>query len=477
MVGDALVSAAVAIVETSARDLAADIAGGERSSVETVTAFLERIDARNPELNAIVARRDRDEIIAEAAAADASVAAGRLLGPLHGLPVAVKDLQDVAGLPTRHGTVLSSDRPATTDGLVATRLRAAGAIIVGKTNTPEFGTGSHTFNEVYGVTRNPHDPSRTAGGSSGGAAAALASHMLPIADGSDLGGSLRNPAAFCGVVGLRPGIGRVPSPSDLSTHLLVLGVEGPMARDVGDLALVLSALAGPDPADPLSLADPAATFAPPLVPADGVRIGWGGDLGLFRCEPEILAACRAAMDRLTDDGHHVTDTRPDLTDAMHVFRVLRGLAYRALGDALPGDRLHLTKETVRQNIAYGRELGVDDLLTAEREWVGLYAEMRRFFADHDVLALPTTQVSPFPVEIEFPTEIDGQPMADYLEWMSSCCVITPTGCPAISIPCGTTAAGLPVGLQLVAPVGGERRLLEIAAAFEAVLPSVALPVD
>ncbi len=457
------------LTELTAVDLAHAIATGERSSREVVDAHLHRIATVNPELNAIVSMRDRDDILAEADRHDRIQAETGVIGPLHGLPVAVKDLQDVAGLPTRSGTTLSSKRPAERDSLVAARMRAAGAIIIGKTNTPEFGTGSHTFNEVFGITRNPHDHRRSAGGSSGGAAAALASHMLPIADGSDLGGSLRNPAAFCGVVGFRPGVGCVPSPSAVSTHVIVLGVEGPMGRNVADVAMLLSVLAGPDPLDPLSRSEPGSAFAPPLAHHDGLRIGWGGDLGQFRCDEELLGICRAAVDRLADAGHQVDEDRPDLSRAMDVFRVLRGVAYRSLGSQLPADRLHETKATVRENIEFGRGLDIDDLLRAEASRVVIHREMLRFFETHDVLAIPTTQVRPFPVEIEYPTEIDGHPMADYLEWMTSCCIITPTGCPAISIPCGTTADGLPVGLQLVAPIGAERRLLEIAATAEAAL--------
>ncbi len=457
------------LVTRSAVDLARDLATGALSSVEVVAAHLDRIDERNPELNAIVARRDRADVLADAAALDRARTEQGATGPLHGLPVAVKDLEDVAGLPTRAGSPTTSDRPAVADGLVAARLRAAGAVIIGKTNTPEFGTGSHTFNPVYGVTRNPHDPSRSAGGSSGGAAAALASHMLPVADGSDLGGSLRNPAAFCGVVGLRPGIGRVPTPAVRATHMMRLGVRGPMGRTVADCALMLSVLAGPDRRDPLSLPDPGTSFAPPLAPAGPLRIGWAGDFGLLHVEPEIIRITRAAVDRLGSAGHQVRDDRPDLAHATRVFRVLRGVAYRDLGSQLSEEQFAMVKATVQENIEFGRTLTVDDVLEAERLRAGLHAEMNALWDRIDVLALPTTQVMPFDVDIEFPTEIGGVEMHDYLHWMSSCFLITPTGCPAMSIPCGTDEHGMPVGLQLVAPIGGERRLLEMAATFEAIL--------
>ena len=244
------------IISLTAVDMANAIANGTLSSTEVVAAHLDRIEDVNADINAIVAPRDRDEVMADAAAADAASP----VGPLHGLPVAVKDLEAVAGLPTRSGSVVTSEQPATADGHIAAQLRRAGAIIVGKTNTPEFGTGSHTFNEVYGLTRNPWDLGRSAGGSSGGAAAALAARMLPIADGSDFGGSLRNPAGFCNVVGIRPSIGRVADPASRSTHLMRLGVRGPMGRTVADAALVMAALAGPHADDPLSLTDDPATL-------------------------------------------------------------------------------------------------------------------------------------------------------------------------------------------------------------------------
>ena len=455
-----------ALVDRSAVDLARAIADGEVSSRQVVAAHLERIDDVDPAVNAIVARYDTDSILNEADRCDA----GPPIGPLHGLPVAVKDLEDVAGLPTRMGSTVTSPHPAAQDGYVAARLRAAGAVIVGKTNTSEFGAGSHTFNEVHGVTRNPWDLTRSAGGSSGGAAAALAARMLPIADGSDLGGSLRNPAAFCGVVGLRPSIGRVARPGLDSTHLLRLGVSGPMGRSVPDVALVLAAMAGPDERDPLSIGWEPADFTAPLTDPGEVRVAWGGDLGLFPCDPEVLHVGHAAARRIEQIGGSVVETRPDLDDAMAVFRVLRGLSYVRLAQDLGPEALAATKATIRENVAYGRALGTDDVLDAERRRARLHMTMADFFADVDILALPTTQVAPFPVEAEYPTEIDGVAMTDYLDWMTSCCVVTATGCPAISIPAGFTASGLPVGVQLVAPIGRERRLLEVAAALEAVEP-------
>ncbi len=454
------------LIHRSAVDLAAAIIEGELTSVEVVTAFLDRIDAVNDDVNAIILRRDRSEVLADAAAADEMDP----VGPLHGLPIAVKDLEDVAGLPTRAGSLVTSDQPVDNDGHVAAKLRAAGAIIVGKTNTPEFGTGSHTFNEVFGVTRNPWDLGRTAGGSSGGAAAALAAHMLPIADGSDLGGSLRNPAHMCNVVGLRTSVGRVAVPDGQTTHLR-LGVSGPMGRTVADTALLMAAMAGPDPRDPLSLPEPGSVFLPPLATTTDARIAWGGTLGgLFECDPEVLQICRTAAQTVESVGGSFTEDHPDMEHAELVFRVLRGMGYAGAGWKIPDEQHHLIKATVRENMAYGRELTLPDVLAAEAHKAELHRRMTMFFDEHDILALPVAAVAAFPVETEYPTHVNGVEMRDYLGWMMAVCMITPTGCPAISIPAGFTSDGRPVGLQLVARLGHERQLLDVASAMEAANP-------
>ncbi len=453
------------ITSLSAAELAALVANRELAVVDVAEAYLTRIDILNPSINAIVSPVDPELVLEQARGLDAQ---SDRRGPLHGLPIAVKDLEDVAGLPTRLGSVTTGDAPAEADGLVAERLRSAGALIVGKTNTPEFGTGSHTFNDVFGTTRNPWNLDRSAGGSSGGAAAALASHLLPVADGSDLGGSLRNPAAFCGVIGLRPTLGRVPDVIERSSHLLRSAVRGPMGRSIDDVALALSALAGPHRGDPLSLPESGGTFSPVASHEGALRVGWAGDLGAFVCEPQILAACQAFLDGLStrDNLIAVEPIEPDFGDAMKIFRVLRGVGYRGLGADL-GAELDRCKATVRENVAYGRSLTVDDVLWAEGGRARLHHEMVRTFGDVDVVALPTTQVLPFPVELEYPTKIAGAEQDDYLEWMSSCCVITPTGCPALSLPIGMVN-GLPVGLQLVAPIGADAPLLSIAKRLESI---------
>lgn len=453
------------LTKCSAVELAAAIANGDLSSVDVVAAHLDRIDAVNGAVNAIVSMRGRDDILADAAAADAMPATG----PLHGLPIAVKDLENVAGLPTRAGSLVSSDQPVAEDGHVASKLREAGAIIVGKTNTPEFGTGCHTFNEVFGVTRNPWNLDRISGGSSGGAAAALSSGMLPIADGSDLGGSLRNPASMCSIVGMRPSVGRVADPHATTTHLR-LGVSGPMGRTVADTALMMTALAGPDNRDPLSLPEDGSFFSGPLPITTSARVAWGGNLGLLEYGPEVLEINKAAAAAVTAVGGTFAEDRPDMEHAEYVFRALRGIGYERNLAGLSKDQYALLKGTVRENAEYGQTLTKADIFLAESRKADLHRTMSAFFDEYDVLAIPAAQVPAFPVETEFLTEVNGVEMPDYLGWMMAACIITPTGCPAISIPAGFTSEGLPVGLQLVARVGNDRQLLEIASAMEAANP-------
>ncbi|MEM9463889.1 MAG: amidase family protein [Actinomycetota bacterium] len=456
------------LVAASATELAHRLRTGAISSVEVVSAHLDRIDEVDAAINAIPVRRDPEAVLADAAQLDAL---DEPAGPLHGLPVAVKDLENVAGLPTSSGSTITSRRPVRHDGLVAARLRAAGAVIIGKTNTPEFGAGSHTFNPVHGLTRNPWNTDRSAGGSSGGAAAALAARMVPIADGSDLGGSLRNPAAFNNVVGLRPSIGRVPVVDAASHRLVRLSVQGPMGRTVADTALVLSALAGADPRDPFARHDDPHRFADPMPETTDATVAWIGDVdGAFGCDTEPMALARAAADLVAAAGGRLVERTVELPGAERIFRVVRGLGFAQLGREIPADRHDHLKETIRQNIAFGEALTIDDVTEVESLRADLHRHLQTVFAEVDVLALPTTQVVPFPADQEFPTEVGGEPMADYLSWMMSCCVITATECPAISIPAGFTDEGLPVGLQLVAPPGADRWLLEVAAAVEAARP-------
>ena len=456
------------LVAATAIDLAEQLRRREITAVDVVAAHLDRIDEVDDRINAIPVRRARDAVLADAAQLDAL---DEPAGPLHGLPVAVKDLEDVAGLPTSKGSPITSTDPAERDGLVASRLRAAGAVIIGKTNTPEFGAGSHTFNPVHGLTRNPWNTERSAGGSSGGAAAALAARMVPIADGSDLGGSLRNPAAFNSVVGLRPSIGRVPVVDSLSHRLVRLSVQGPMGRTVADTALVLSALAGPDWRDSFSRHDDPARFAEPLPTTTSATVAWIGDVsGAFATDDEPMALARAAAGHVTAVGGTLVERDVELPGAERIFRVIRGLGFAALGKDVGPDDHERLKATIRENIAFGDAVTVDDITEVEFFRGRLHRRIQRLFSEVDVLALPTTQVAPFPADLEFPTEVGGAPMGDYLDWMMSCCVITATECPAISIPAGFTSDGLPVGLQLVAAPGADLALLEVASAIEAAQP-------
>jgi amidase len=453
-------------VESTARAMADAVRRREISARELLDLHLARIAERNPQLNAIVSL-DEERARAGAAEADAATARGDALGPLHGLPFAFKDTHDVAGWRTTYGSPLFADHVPDADDLVVARIRAAGAVPIGRTNVPEFAAGSHTFNTIFGTTLNPVDPTRSAGGSSGGAACALRAGMVPLADGSDMGGSLRNPASFCGVVGLRPSLGRVPSwPTDNLWE--TTGTSGPLARDVGDVALLLSVVAGPDPRVPTALADPGTSFAPPVTgELRGLRVALSPDLGgLLEVDREVAAVVGQAGERFAAAGAHVEHAQPDLAEAEDTFRTLRAWLFQAgFGDLLAAHP-DAFKQSLADNIRAGESLTGADVARAYAGRTVLAERMRRFFESYDVLVLPTSQVPPFPADQEYPAAINGRPMATYLDWMRSCYVITVTGCPAISVPAGTTGDGLPVGAQIVAPFGADRRLLEVAAAFE-----------
>ena len=441
----------------------------EVSAREVITAHIERVEALDGAINAVVTRRF-EAALAQAACADAALAGGSEPGLLHGLPVAHKDLVDTAGVRTTYGSPLFAEHVPDTDALVVRRMSQAGAISLGKTNTPEFGAGSHTVNPVFGATRNPYDLSRSAGGSSGGAAAALAARMICLADGSDIGGSLRNPASFCNVVGLRPSPGRVPSwpVSDVAD---VLGVDGPMARTVADVALLLMVLAGPDPRVPLAL-----DAAPPQVRPDqipgllardlhGVRVAWSADLGL-PVESAVRTALAPARQVLADLGCEVVEAAPDLSGADEVFRTWRAFRFvTGLGPLLRGHPGQLGPN-VTWNIERGLELSVADLSRATLLHAAVANRITAFYEDVDVLACPVSQVAPFDVTLDWVHEIDGRPQRTYLDWMASAYLISVTGLPAISVPAGFTPEGLPVGLQLVGRRRADWALLGVAHAFE-----------
>jgi amidase len=454
---------------STAREQAAAVRARSISARELLELHLARIAERNPELNAVVSL-DEERARAGALAADEALASGAEVGPLHGLPFAFKDTHAVAGWRTTYGSTLMADHVPDADELIVERVRRAGVVVIGKTNVPEFAAGSHTFNRVFGTTLNPVDPTRSAGGSSGGAACALASGMVPLADGSDMGGSLRNPASFCGVVGLRPSLGRVPE-WPLYNQWETTSVGGPMARNVGDLALLLSVMAGPDPRAPQALGDAGASFSPPLSGnLTGLRVAVSPDLGgTIAVEREVAALVASSAAVFTDAGALVSGDVPDLAEADDTFRTLRAWHLHAKLGALHAAHPGVLKPSLADNIELGAPLTGADVARAYTARTALSERMRLFFDDHDLLVLPVSQVPPFPASQEFPTEINGEPMATYLDWMRAAYLITVTGCPAISVPFGHTADGLPVGVQLVAAHGRDRFLLEAASALEAAL--------
>ncbi len=436
------------------------------SARELLEAHLARIEETNPAINAIVTVVP-ERAMDEAREADERLARGEAAGPLHGLPIAIKDLVQTAGIRTTFGSPIFADNVPATDDLLVQRVRAAGAVVIGKTNTTEWGAGSHTFNEVFGLTRNPYDRERSAGGSSGGAAAALAAGMVPIADGSDLGGSLRNPASFCNVVGLRPSAGRVPTWPSTDTRD-DLSVDGPMGRTVDDVALLLSAIAGPDERVPISRPEPGSVFTPPIgADATGTRIAWAPACGgTMPVDPEVVAVVDAVRPVFEALGCTTEDAFPDLRGAHEAFFTLRAQMFAAsLGPLLERHRDRM-KATVVWNIEMGLGQSAGDIAAAQAHRSAIDGRAAAFFERFDAIAMPVSQVPPFPADLEYPTEVAGASMQTYLDWMESCWAISVTGLPAISVPCGFTAQGLPVGIQLVGRRWDDLGLLRLAKAFE-----------
>ena len=439
---------------------------GKVSAREVMAAHIAQIERVNPIVNAIVTLLDPDDLLAKASLLDELKARGENLGPLYGLPIAHKDLVPTRGIRTTFGSPLFRDFVPDHDGLIVQRLNAAGAITIGKTNTPEFGAGSQTFNPVFGKTLNPYDLTKTCGGSSGGAATALACGMLPLADGSDFGGSLRNPASFCNVVGLRPSPGRVPVwPSVVSWFPLL--VEGPMARTVEDAALMLSAIAGPDPRSPIAITEPGHQFTGSLMRDwQGTRIAWSQDLGGLPVDPrvtEVLEGQRGTFELL---GCELHDKEPDFTGADEVFQSWRAWFYELSFSGLLQTGRDQIKDTVVWNIEAGQQLTGSQLGQAEIKRTVLYHRVREFMEEYDFLALPVSQVPPFDVERSFVREINGTAMESYIDWMRSCFYISVLGLPAISVPCGFTLEGLPVGLQIVGKHQDDLGVLQLAHAFQ-----------
>lgn len=446
----------------SATELARRLRAGELSASEVLEAHLGQIERVNRHVNAIVTL---DEETARVRARELDDLPDRN-GVLHGLPIAIKDLELTKGLRTTFGSPIYENHVPDEDALFVERLRAAGAVVIGKTNTPEFGAGSQTFNAVFGRTRNPYDLDKTCGGSSGGAAVAVACGMVPFADGSDLGGSLRNPPSFCNVVGLRPSPGRIPR-WPTSDPWNTLNVLGPIARSVEDAALMLSVMAGPDRRAPLSSEEPGEGFRGSCErDFRGVRIAWSRDLGSFPVDKEVATVFDDAVERFVELGCEVDKAHPDFANAPEIFQTLRAHSFAMEHAEHLEHHRSLMKETVVWNVEKGLALHASEVVRAQRERGELYQRVRRFMERYQFLLLPVTQVAPFDIETEWVQEIDGVAMESYVDWMKSCYFISLTALPAMSVPAGFTPGGLPVGLQIVGRYRDERSVLALGHAFE-----------
>ena len=449
----------------TATELAHRIRAKDISAREVMEAHLAQIDRVNPKVNAIVTLLP-EQAINQARVADNALSRGDEVGPLHGLPVAHKDLVNTKGIRTTFGSPIFQNFVPDQDALIVERLKQAGAITIGKTNTPEFGAGSQTYNEVFGETLNPYDTTKTCGGSSGGAAAALACGMVSIADGSDMGGSLRNPANFCNVVGFRTSPGRVPVwPALLGWF--PISVQGPMARTVQDTALMLSAIAGPDPRSPIAVSEPGSLFSQSLErDFKGTRVAWSRDLGGLPVDSRVTTAIDRQRHVFKSLGCLVEDGEPDFTDADEIFKVWRAWRFEVAYGALLESHREQMKDTVIWNIEAGVKLSGSEVGKAELKRSQLYQRVREFMETYEFLILPVNQVPPFDVKQRYITEINGVKMDTYIDWMKTCYYVTVTGLPAISVPCGFTSEGLPVGVQIVGRHQDELGVLQLAYAFE-----------
>jgi amidase len=465
------------LVLRPAVELSALIHGGTVSCREVMTAHLAQIDRLNPIFNAVVSLRPPDLLLAEADTRDAELAQGRSRGWMHGLPHAVKDFAQVAGLRTTMGSPLLADFVPDTDAIFVERLRAAGAILIGRTNVPEFGLGSHTTNPVFGVTRNAYDPGRSAGGSSGGASVALALRMVPVADGSDFAGSLRNPAGWANIFGMRPSAGRVPFGPTTEVFLQQIGYEGPMARHVTDLAMLLSTMAGYDDRAPLSLDSPTAAFGASLAhDPRGTRIGWLGDLGGIPMAPGLLDRSLAGLRRLTACGCIIEEAtlgldRETIWDAFVILRqVLLAGALKTL-HADTASRAKLKPEAVWEIEGGLRRSGVE-LYAASVTRSSVYQAFRALLQRFDVLALPTAQVAPFDATLDWPKAIGDVAMDSYHRWMEIVAAPSLAGLPVISVPAGFTPDGLPFGVQIIGRNRADLAVLRLAHAYEQVAADI-----
>ena len=448
----------------------------EVSSVELVQAAQQRIEAVNPSVNALPCVL-ADRAMKQARQFDDRRLTGKDAGVLQGLPIAVKDYNDVGGAPTTYGSPLYADYvPEQSDATVQT-LELNGAIPIAKSNVPEW-AGGHTFNPVYGTTKNPWDGSKSAGGSSGGSAAALASGMVWLATGNDLGGSLRTPAAFNSIVGLRPSPGVVPRGSRLQPFD-TLWVEGPMARNVTDAALMLDAGAGFHPDDPLSFACSSGLYSQSITSAaNPVRVAFSSDLGVVPVAKEIAAITERAASQFSSIGVDVTNDIPDFSGVLDAFQTLRGILLGTMmSELLAAHREDIAPEIVG-NIELGMNVTSAQIFAAERTRWELYKQVNQFFKSHDVLICPSASIAPFPADQRYVEEIDGKPLNTYIDWFSITFALTMTACPVLSLPCGFTSAGLPVAIQLMGRPRGEAELLRAAYILEQQLGiDSQLPVD
>jgi amidase len=454
----------------SATDQAAGIRQRRFTATALLHACINQVERLNPSLNAIVTQTF--EVAQERAhEADAALSRGEIWGPLHGLIVAHKDLFPTKGVRTTYGSKIYEHHVPEVDAIPVERLKGAGGISIGKTNTPEFGAGSQTFNEVFGATCNPYDVTKTCGGSSGGAAVAVATGMVSLADGTDLGGSLRNPANFCNVVGLRPSPGRVPNWPD-SLPWFPYSVAGPIARTVQDVALAMQVMAGPDSRSPIALETPGSHFAQPLERFfQGVRVAFSPTLGGLPVERAVLDVVAESAEHLRRLGCEVIQEDPDLSSADEIFEVWRAWRMELRVASLPADRRPLLKDTVIWNAQQGEPLTGPQLSQVESKHADLFHRMRRFMERFEFILAPVNQVVPFPVHVPYPTEIEGVSMEHYIDWQKSCYRISACGNPAISVPAGFTSTGLPVGVQLIGRYRDDFGLLQLAHAFEGVSPA------
>ena len=453
------------IIFKTATELVGCMQSGELSAVEVMEAHLRRIELVNPRVNALCTVVP-EQALQGAREADQKRASGAELGTLHGLPVPIKDLTATKGIRTTWGSPIYKDTVPARDDLIVTRLKQAGAIVIGKSNTPEFGAGSHTFNQVFGSTRNPYNMELTAGGSSGGAAAALACFMAPIAEGSDFGGSLRNPAAWCNVIGFRTTLGVIPR-WPLLLGWSTMSVNGPMARTVEDVALLCSVMAGPDTRCPVSSPEPGSRFANlPERNPKGLRLAWCDTVGNRAMDPLITGMLKGNRHTFTNLGCLVESAEPQLEDADEIFNVYRALIFAHTHKNHLENHRELIKETIIWNTEEGLKLTALDLARAEMKRTKLWERMSSFWQQYDYLVMPVTSLPPFPIEVEYPVTVAGQKMATYTDWMWPCYVITVTGSPAISVPGGFTPNGLPIGLQIIGRPHDDVGVLQLARSFE-----------